>query len=792
RFRGAEPDVFRQLQAETPAEGRLPLATNFRSQPAVIDFVNTLFAPVFGEAYRPLRAARPQATPGPAVEFLWAPVAKGAKAEAKRRAEARSIARRLRTLIDSAAPIVAEPDDATSGGWAARPARPGDIAILFRALSDVQHYEEALRDEGIEYHLVGGRAFYSQQEVYDVANLLTAVASGCDEIALAGVLRSPFFSLHDETLLWVAKASGRVSTAGSLPGGLAAGFAMRHAPPELSGSEAAKLQFARQTLRRLRGQKGRSRVAELLIDAVRRTAYDAVLLSEFLGERKLANLNKLIDQARAFDAYRPGDLDGFVRQLTEFIAREPKEALAATRGREASEVRLMTVHGAKGLEFPVVVLADLDRTARPDTNPVAYSPAMGPLVRPTQGAEKSALGLEIHRAIEGEEEQRELDRLFYVGCTRAADYLMLSAAYTPPAPPAGPLMKTLAKYFDLAAGEPVGCVAGNSPARPVHVEPVDTKPGSSAATARGPSRHKLLEEAYATPAAPSLPREALPVAFDPAAVRRFSVSRLTGQLQHPTRRPEAQALQAALNPPSGAADRWDGDGWDGDGWNGDESGGGSSDGVDAQGLGSLVHAVLERMTNAGDDPLRAWCEALAPQHVRRNPGRAAEIALAMLRRFQASPRYAALKQAKHVRREVEFLLPWPPGAAGIDSDAGRGATADADGPMVQGYIDCLSEDASGELTVIDYKTNHVDAAAVPKEAEKYHLQMHVYAMAVQHATGRPPAHLCLHFLHPGVEVRLDWGKREHAQAVRLVDQAMAAVRAEAAGRHAAFFRGLYG
>ena len=90
---------------------------------------------------------------------------------------------------------------------------PGRYCDTVPRFSDVQLYEEALRAYGLEYYLVGGHAFYAQQEIYDVLNLLRAVASPADEISLAGVLRSPFFSLEDETLFWLVE--GNCQRAGS-------------------------------------------------------------------------------------------------------------------------------------------------------------------------------------------------------------------------------------------------------------------------------------------------------------------------------------------------------------------------------------------------------------------------------------------------------------------------------------------------------------------------------------------------------------------------------------------------
>ena len=723
RFRGAEPGVFRRLQDETPEAGRLPLAMNFRSQPAVIKFVNTLFAPVFGESYQPLRAARPQVTPAPAVEFLWTPVAETASRPAARGAEARGVAARLRSLLDAGALIVGE--EPSGGVGSSRPVRAGDIAILFRALSDVQLYEQALRDEGINYYLVGGHAFYSQQEVYDVANLLTTLSSGCDEVALAGTLRSPFFALHDETLYWLAKSSD----------GLASGFAGSRAPSELAADEAAKLAFARRTIAALRQMKGRESVAAVLVEAVRRTSFDAVLLSEFLGERKLANLNKLIDQARAFDAFRPGDLDGFVRQLTEFIAREPKEALAATRSGAADEVRLMTVHAAKGLEFPVVVLADLDRPTRGETSPVAFDAELGPLVHAPRRDTKTVDGLGIYRELEKEEDRAELDRLFYVACTRAADYLILSAPHAEGSKPAGHWLTTLDDHFDLATGH-FQQNRASDPELLVTVTRTVSTQGQSQHGESGPDRRKLLEQAVADAGGGGLPASARRLDLDASQVRRFSVSKLTGQLHYGSTRPATKSVDAALRPPDAE--------------------------VDARGLGTLTHALLERMDFGGENPgLKQLARSLAPLHVRRNVDEAASEAFGLLDRFGRSDRFRLLGKAAAVEREVEFLLPW------------------RDGAYLQGYIDCLTQGAAGDWTVLDYKTNRVAAEVVRDEAEKYRLQLYVYALAVEQARGITPGELCIHFLRPGVEVTFTWDDEARAATERLVDEAIAGVRQEA-------------
>ena len=115
--------------------------------------------------------------------------------------------------------------------------------------------------------------------------------------------------------------------------------------------------------------------------ALEKTGYDALLLAEFLGERKLANLHKLIEQARQFDAAGIFTLADFITQLAQFVARQPDEPLAATQPESINAVRLMSIHQSKGLEFPVVVVVDLDRPRRGPTGAVAFTPQLGPMVR---------------------------------------------------------------------------------------------------------------------------------------------------------------------------------------------------------------------------------------------------------------------------------------------------------------------------------------------------------------------------------------------------------------------------
>ncbi len=727
RFRGAQPDVFRDLHAQIPKPGQLPLTKNFRSQPAILNFVNALFVQAFGQDYKPLRPNRPQATAEPAIEFLWMPTPDKRQAGGKndaREQEARRIARRLRELIESEAPIIA--DAKADGGK--RALEPGDVAILFRALSDVALYETALREYGLDYYLVGGHAFYAQQEIFDVLNLLRAVASPADEISLAGVLRSPFFSLADETLFWLVESSD------SLNDGLFA----EQLPSELSAAERLKATAAAETLAFLRERKDSLPITTLLAEALARTGYDAALLAEFLGERKLANLNKLIEQARTADSGNVLDLAGFIAQLAEFVAREPKEALAATLSESANVIRLMTIHQSKGLEFPLVVVADVDRKADYRSPAAALHEALGPVVQPPNDddEEPTSTGIDLYRMLEKRADADERTRLFYVATTRAADYLMLSSSlvgYDTNELEAD-WTKLLAERFNLESGEMRGTLPADYPVPQVRVtktEPAtDFKPLGGG---RGRDLLAIVEEARDLAASGGggvVPPDVDPIPADATARRQFSVSRLSGKLIRPdSRETEFKPVE-------------------------------EPDAIDPRVLGTLVHAALARIDLGGKLPIGPLCEQIAAEGVIHNANRCVELATELLERFVGTKRWSAIAAAKVVHRELEFLLAWPPGES------------IGDGRYFQGFFDCLYQDASGGWHLVDYKTNDVTAAEIPRVAPQYEMQMLLYALALERALGQPPAEVVVHFLRPTVEHRFIWNDSARKRAIQLVDQAM--------------------
>jgi ATP-dependent helicase/nuclease subunit A len=440
RFRGADVSLFQDLARRVPHDGRQTLSVNFRSQPAVLAFVNELCREAM-EDYEPLVAHQPQVTEGPCVEFLWTPRPEDISVGEARSLEAETIAARIVAMIDGERLVVDEQTHAL------RPVRAGDVVLLFRAMSSVHLYESALRRAGLDYYLVGGRAFFAQQEIHDLHNLLMALENPLDDLSLAGALRSPFFCLSDEAIFALSRHKSCLWSA----------LGDEHARTLLPADQIARCRRARDHLRAWREQKDLLPIARLIDRILADTGYDAALQLEFLGERKLANLWKLLELARTFDRSGLFGLAEFAARLGDLIAAQPREEQAATQPENADVVRLMTIHQAKGLEFPVVFVPDLAATGGARHTPTAaWDARLGCVARPPADEDPppfASFGGAVRQAAEDLEEWAEDVRTLYVACTRPRDYLVLSAALVADYRPAGPWMQTLAARFDLPSGE---------------------------------------------------------------------------------------------------------------------------------------------------------------------------------------------------------------------------------------------------------------------------------------------------------------------------------------------------
>ncbi|HTU77550.1 MAG TPA: UvrD-helicase domain-containing protein [Solirubrobacteraceae bacterium] len=761
-FRHADVSLFRARTLELERHGAsIRLTRNFRGRAALLEVVNAAFAERF-PGYTPLLAGRGEGEHAergdPAVELLltdvrgWEEPAELAGAVAAglpqaqlwRQAEARMLAQRVAGLVGEGV------------------ARPDEMVVLVRALGDLEVFERALQIRGLRTLAAVG-SFWGHQQVADLIAYLRALANPLDESALYAALASPLAgcSLDGLALLAdAARASGR--------GAWETALADPRLATELTDGDRRGLAAFCARLRSERSASSRRTIAELLLRALRFSGYREHVLGLDRPARRLANVHKLVRLARDFEASEGGDLRGFLDHVEHLADAARAEPDAPVEGVEPDAVRLMTIHAAKGLEFPVVCVADLGRqpnTQTPDL--LVDGPRIGLRLMRLDGAGSSpALDYEsLCRERRGREAQEE-DRILYVAMTRARERLLLSGAVDfarwPSPRQAGSAISWLAPALSAELPRLAGAGAGaahelaidearsarmrlwlNTPANVGLALAIDDR----APTALGEQPRARPEHATARPEhatarpgeRPASAGEQLSLSLGgiapatPEAGAVDTIATVENEEEVAPRDVEDEAEVAPRDPVAREAilpstlsyssltelercgyrfylERVLGM---------PERRAGAFDaarGLQARERGTLIHRLLETRDFARARPLTAEEVARRARALGMRVGGAerAEIAELISAAFTAAPA-ARLAAARAVWREHPFAF--SPGAGE---------------PLVTGVIDLLAQEAADGYLIVDYKSDrvgaHTDLAALV-EAE-YAIQRELYALAL--------------------------------------------------------------
>jgi ATP-dependent exoDNAse (exonuclease V) beta subunit len=398
-FRHAEPEIFRRYRDALQAQGRAVdrLTENYRSRREILEAVETIVGGEPGiEPHHLTAKGEFAAADGHPVEVIAAVADTSGEAAAL---EAQWVARRIRELADGGA------------------ARFSDMAILVRNVNALPPFEAALRDFDVPYVVARGKGFYEAQEIADLTHWLRVLACPRDEIALAGLLRSPLVGVSDETLL-------RLKEHGHLADAL-------ERAEQLAGIEAEE----RRRLAWLRGQLHAQSAErdEVAPDRLLARILDASGYEDTLSPRARANVRRFLEVVRDWFARRPRPLAELIEELAGRRLADPDEAAPPLEG-ALNAVRVMTMHAAKGLEFPVVFAAALHKGVSNDSPPLAYSPAAGVVARWRDPVTRKGVKDAAYTQFSEEwarKQAEEASRLLYVAMTRAIDRLVLSLAATP-------------------------------------------------------------------------------------------------------------------------------------------------------------------------------------------------------------------------------------------------------------------------------------------------------------------------------------------------------------------------
>jgi ATP-dependent exoDNAse (exonuclease V) beta subunit len=711
RFRRADIATFLEARQRFAPEagGTVELTANFRTVAPVIEWVNATFggllaadeaSPIPQPGYAPLRAQRGVAPAGPPVAAIGAAAhPPKTSADVLRTVESTDVAGTIARALSERWAVRARQADG-SEGW--RDCRLGDITILVPARTSLPFLEDALDTANIPYRAESSSLVYATRAVRDLLMVLRAADDPTDHLRIVSALRTPLLGCGDDDL-FRHKVEQRRSWSYNTP-----------TPPDAAdGIVSAGLAFLLDVHQRRHWQSP----AELLDHIARERRALELGFAEGRPRDVWRRLRFVIDQARARSEATGGSLRAYLRWIEHQTAEGSRVAESVLPETDDDAVRIMTIHAAKGLEFPIAIVSGM--SARPGGKRSAvdvHFPRDGGPVGYRMG--KDVITQEFEAAIPLDEQMGydERLRLLYVACTRACDHLVVSLHRAERAPPTAPRNHTNAEVLVAGMGERLGDLPDLSgPADPLPTDhvPVPTPPPPF--------------EQWRTERDAALASAARPGAVAATALKDDGEPDAAAE-PPPTQRGDSAQLQLDL----------DADG----GEEGFEPGLHKRPrdldlppwlkGRYGTAVGSAVHGVLQTIDLATGAGLEAAVAAQAQAEA--VPDRVDQIA-ALVRAALRSPVVQEAASAPHWR-EVYACTP-------------------VGDRLLEGYVDLLFRSPEG-LVVVDHKTaGTTDSAELDRRVEGYRLQGAAYALALGQATGEPVVRVTFLFLTPAGAVERD-------------------------------------
>jgi ATP-dependent helicase/nuclease subunit A len=614
-------------------------------------------------------------------------------AEASTKAEAEELARWLANEVIGVQHIM--------DGGAAVTVQPKHIAVLFRTLVPLRDYVEAFRRYAIACQAEGERHFYERQEVVDTIHILSAAADPHNRLALVGVLRSVAGGLTDADIAALADA-------GLLD------YRIRH--PGSNGGSVASRAFDKarpfyEVLSALHHDLPRLPVPDIVPAVFGRVPLIELAAASMDRDQAVGNLLKLQDLATDLASRPAVTFTRLARELTRRITEVPQEAEMAMAEEEhpgephAGFMRLLSMHKAKGLEFPVVILAGLHRVPirQNDTISVHHDWSTG-----TTGVRAGGFctsgGLYTSAKL-AERRWAEQSRLLYVGMTRAKRKLVLSAGL-PATLQSDSFLSCIASRLDLDlrqgdALEPDQELKCGEEKVPLSVRKEDGNPGQQVAGRL--MEWRTIEDLDGTLEATWAGRR-----------RRWIDLSSRPLFLTPTTLQDRHDHGFSLGDANQAADR-----------------------VASLHFGTVAHRILERWDfGCSPSDFRQQLDGIVGEHLAGCPEhqRTAlyEELVAMFGRFVFLPIYRDLQRATILGREVPFLMPW-----------------DCQEQTMSGTIDLLYR-LDGRVWIADYKTDVMEAHDVQSRLDRYRQQAEIYKAAIARSVRLGAPSFQFIFLRPGL------------------------------------------
>ena len=748
RFRLADPTIFLEKylhyrDAEEAKEGearKVLLSKNFRSRKEVLDAANFVFANImsrqmgemdygeeeklhFGAAYYLPRTDTQ-------TEFHLINVENTDEEVFDRtEVEARFVARRIRALLEEKYPV--QGADGTM-----RPVCPEDIVILMRSpRARLKSFTHALAQENIPCCSDENEAFFTTMEIAVMFSFLQIIDNPRQDVPLISVLRSPLFGFTPDDLARIRSLRREGDFYDAL---------------QLDGEE--KTADFLTVLRSLR-ESSRDLTVDRLIWQVYHTCHViAVFGAMDGGEARKNNLLALAGYAEHQAAAGKVSLFDFVKHLHDLLEREKPPVLCTNQA--SGGVQIMSIHKSKGLEFPVVILADLHKKFNEEDlkHSVLVHPQLGlgtecvDLQRRIRydTVSKKALAMQLRRESKAEEM-----RILYVAMTRAKEKLimvdcmkharkhvrdLISVTDCPVPPEAVSNANSLGDWLLL----PLLCTAEAAPIRQwADMDTAETTP------TEGGWQVKLWENPVAVTLRQEEKREdeAAASAFDPSALEavypyesatvipsKVTATQLKGRVLDEEIAEGAPAMRRrmAFDRPRFLR---------------------QEQGLSAAEKGTAMHLAMQYLDLKSPLSAKEQVAHMCARHL-LTPQQAHSVEDGKLDAFLRSPLAERIRQAETVYREYRFALLLPATLY----------TPDGDGEemMLQGVVDCAFDTPEG-LVIVDFKTDRIRPGEERQRAEHYRPQLDAYSQALSRVLQRPVAERKLYFFATGAEISLPNG-----------------------------------
>ena len=699
KFRGAEVSNFRKMMKEIGLEKPDYLSTNYRSQPELIEFHNSFFHPLLSDKEGGTESGFNKAEPyriSDAEEHkiqLLMPLIEEEEETSIREKEAEILASQILSMVGRKK-ISTEEDEEKFIEYR-------DIGILLRKVTQVQTILDKFNDSGIPYYFNTRKGFYDKYEIIDLLNLMRVIELRRDDYSLASWLRSPIVGLSDNAL-FIMGVTGSFTTAFNDENG-----------ENFSREDKERLFRAKEIVEKLRRAKDRYNLSKFVQTIIDEIIYIPFLLSSEDGEQKALNVYKFQEIVFKLEEGGVKTYGDLMEKLNRIQSLEISEGEAFSNTEGDDVVTVMTVHSAKGLQFPVVCLPDLNSTVINKSRLFYYDGNSGFGYRLTHGdkIEIDPIGWSL-RILDKFKDISETKRLLYVAMTRAKDYLFFAGARerkngSLTSPKKGSWMKEIMDGIALETDDEAESIVFSGLTIPIinelkEVKAADFMNKSSELSPEILKSAKYIESINATHS---------PVRITPTGFlkyiecpKKYDLSETYG-----IEEPEKEESKSGINEPASGKK-----------------------------FGDIAHKLLSRLNFQEQDYDLLIDEELKRNQIEGKLGE--EYANEMgkiVERFKKTEIFEQLQSLpqEKIKKEEKFFIEF-------------------EGVIIEGTIDLMYE-FNDKWILLDYKTDFVAEGEFDEKVEHYEPQLMLYAKAIKNITKEYPLRTAIYFTRSGENRELE-------------------------------------